>query len=324
MITALIYSHTNGFKESHDLDEARAALEEPDTVLWLDLEGESCEAIQRMGRLFSLNEGAIDDADDDDQRPRIDDYGDYLFVLLYAALAPADPPVFAPRQLALFLSRNYLISVHNHPIRAIKTGLDRAKRMPERAIGRGLDYKFFHIVDYLVDNFVVCAEHYEEILDDIDERSMDPDVSNAILVELTHLQRVLMRMRRMVGAERELAAEIANGEYDFIGPEVDRRFDHIYQHLTHTFELVEGMRETGHSIRDNFYAVLAERTNALMRTLTIFSTFIMPLTLITGVYGMNVDLWPSGDSPLSFIFVCVLMGISAVCMFIYFRKRKWI
>lgn len=324
MIQALTYNPKTGFHLGDDIEAARRALDEHDTMLWLDLEGEPCNVIQRVGELFDLNAGAIDDADDDDQRPRIDDYGDYLFILMYASLAPENPPTFSPRQLSLFLGRGFLITVHNQPIRAVTTTMARAKRMPERALSRGMDFIFFHIADYLVDNFVVCAESYEEKLDDLDECSMQPDVHHEIIQELTQLQRTLIRMRRMISAQRELAAQIAGGEYEFVSAEVDRRFEHIYQHLTHAFELIEGMRETAHSIRDNYYAVLAERTNSLMRTLTIFSTFIMPMTLVTGFFGMNVDLLLPADSPISLIVAFLLMFISGASMIVYFKRRHWI
>lgn len=324
MITAYTYSTEAGLKTGHDLAEARAAINDCDTVLWLDIEGETEDVLLRLGELFCLNAGSVDDADDSGQRPRVDDYGDYLFILMYASLAPEDPPSFAPRQLSIFLGRRYLITIHAEPIRAIRTACDRLVRMPERAIGRGLDYHLFHIIDYLVDNFVVCAESYEEVLDNLDEASMLADVKSGLLVELTEVQRRLIRMRRMASAQRELAAQIAGGEFEFISPEVDRRFEHIYQHLTHAFELIEGMRETIHAIRDNYYAILAERTNTMMRTLTMFSTFIMPLTLITGFYGMNIDLWPDGHSSVAFLLVSFVMLMSSASMLLYFRRRNWL
>ena len=323
MINAYTYNSTQGLHIGHDLAEACAAINDCDTVLWLDVEGENEAVLQRIGELFCLNPGAVDDAGDNNQRPRIDDYGSFLFILMYASLAPEDPPTFAPRQLAIFLGRRFLITLHAEPIRAITTACDRLVRMPERAMGRGLDYHLFHIIDYMVDNFVVCAESFEEILDELDEASMLADVKSGILSELTDVQRRLIRMRRMASAQRELAAQIAGGEYEFISPEVDRRFEHIYQHLTHAFELIEGMRETIHAIRDNYYAILAERTNIMMRTLTMFSTFIMPLTLITGFYGMNVELWPTGTSPYAFPLIAVVMLLSGACMLLYFRRRNW-
>ena len=324
MILVYAYHHEHGLTISEDLDFARRAVDAPDTTVWIDLCSEPCHVVERVGALFALNPGAVDDADDDDQRPRIDDYGDYLFMVLYASLAPEDPPEFSPRQLAVFLGKNWLLTIHNQPIRATRTAAERAKRMPERALGRGVDYHLFHIIDYLVDNFVLCAESYEEVLETLDESSMKADVTSGVLVELTRVQRELIHMRRMASAQRELAAQIAGGEYEFISAEVDRRFEHIYQHLTHAFELIEGMRETIHSIRDNYYAILAERTNTMMRTLTMFSTFIMPLTLITGFYGMNIDLWPNTEWPSGLLFTSALMAISGTCMFIYFKKRRWL
>lgn len=324
MILVYTYERERGLTINEDLDAARKAIDDPGTTVWIDLCGEPLSVVERVGELFGLNEGAMDDALDEDQRPRIDDYVDYLFLLLYASLAPEDPPEFAPRQLSAFLSKNWLITIHNLPIRATRTAAERAKRMPERALGRGVDYHLFHITDYLVDNFVVCAESYEEVLDTLDEASMKAEVTSGVLVELTRVQRELIHMRRMASGMRELASQVAGGEFEFISPEVDRRFDHIYQHLTHTFELIEGMRETIHSIRDNYYAILAERTNRMMRTLTLFSAFILPISLVTGFYGMNLDLWPTADDYYGFPFVAVIIATTAVSMLIYFRKRRWL
>jgi len=292
--------------------------------VWVDLEGESHETLLYAADLFGINPDAIDDALEEDQRPRVDDYGPHHFILLYAMLAPEEPPKFSPRTLGVFLGRGFLLTIHELPIRAIISAHLRAVRNPERAFARGMDYHLFHIMDALVDNCLICAESYEDELDELDEMSMKADAKSGVLTELLQLQRTLIRMRRLVSAQREMAAQFAGGDFEHISDGVEPRFEHIYQHLTHAVELLEGMRETLHGIRDNYYAVLTERTNSLMRTLTIFSAFILPLTLITGFYGMNLSFWPPSEASYAMPIVGAAMLLTAGCMFLYFRRRRWL
>jgi magnesium transporter len=114
------------------------------------------------------------------------------------------------------------------------------------------------------------------------------------------------------------------GEYDFISDDVERRFSHVYDHLTKTIELIDNLRELLHGVRDSYQAVVANRMNAVMKTLTIFASLFLPLTLIAGIYGMNTPLWPDPTKIITFWGIIALMAIVSVVMLFFFRRRRWL
>lgn len=309
--------------QCHSIEAVAEAVRERQARVWIDLEGAQAQDLAPVAELFSLYPDAVEDCLEGGQRARVDDYDDYLFLLMYGALESEALPEFIPRKLCIFFSAQFLITVHAESLSSVRSALHRMERSPE-LLRQGLEHLLFHIMDGVVDNYVLCAENYEEILESLEQESLIGLPRAELLVDLTRVRRELIGFRRTVVSLRELVTPFARGDYRHISEDLMWDFRHVVDHLTHTWELTEGLREIAYTIRENYANQLAQRTNDHMRTLTIFSTFLLPLSLVSGIYGMNVAIWPDNSSRLSFPLVLLGMAGIAVAMFIYFRKRRWL
>ena len=324
MIQALVLYGDGSGAAVDGFEAVRDAWQQSDTLLWVDAGAPTESELELLSALCGLQPEAVEDCMAGDQRARVDQYDAHLFVLLYAAIGLDDPPRYAPRKVGLFYTPRYLITVHQEPVRAICQLRERSARRPAQLLRHGLEFIFYTLIDTLVDNYLLCAGTYEDLLDDMEERSLQPDASSEILSEQSELRRELIALRRGIVSMRELAVPFTQGAYENFSDVTEDRFRHVLDHITLSLELVEGCREILHAIRDNYHTVLAERANALMRMLTIFATFMLPLSFVAGVYGMNVQTMPSAENPYSFWMVLGGMAALGTAMFVLFRRRKWL
>jgi len=307
----------------HTKEEIVRAWRDEPTTLWLDYAEPTGEELAALARVLELDEASIDDCLRGEQRPRLDEFDNYIFLVLYAALAPTGER-FNPRKLAVFVGARYLVTVHHEPIRAVSGVLDRCGRTPDRSLAAGADAVLFSIIDAVVDNYLIAVEEQETLVEALEDRSLDPDVDESVLIASSALRRELLAVRGLAVAQRELLLPIARGECDYVADTLGQRFGHVRDHLTQVAETVDSLRDHLAAVRENYNTSLANRTNAIMKTLTLMATVMLPLTLIAGIYGMNLPLWPPPEHPLSFWVVLSAMAATTAGLLVYFRKKGWI
>lgn len=316
--------HSDGTIEiASDMDTVVRLWAQGDVKLWIDLEHPPREHMETLATAFNLDAESVEDCLSGEQRPRIDDYDSYLFLMLYGAVGSESSLTFTPRKICIFFNNRYLITVHQEPVLSVRYMFRRLERNTD-LLKRGIDQLFFHLIDGIVDNCVLCAETYENQLEALEEESLDTPVRSDLVTDVSRLRRDLIGFRRLVISLRELVLPLSRRDYPHVSEDLAWDFRHVIDHLTYAWELAEGLREVAQSIRENYSDQLARRTNDLMRTLTIFSSFLLPLSLISGIYGMNVLLWPGSEARYAFPLILGGMGCVAASMFVYFRKRGWL
>lgn len=295
-----------------------------DAEVWLDLDQPTEDEVRAVGRAFDLDAEAVEDCLHGEQRPRIDEFDSYTFMVLHSAVSPESGSTFDPRKLAVFCSSNLLITVHREPLPSVRATRKRCEKNPAHMLERGVDFILYTIIDAMVDNYTLVADACETRLDELEDRSLGVDLDESLLTDSADLRRELLELRRLATAQRELLIPVAKGEYDHISESLEQRFSHVADHLKDAAEMVDALRERLNAVRDNYHTALANRTNAIMRTLTIFATIVLPLTLLAGIYGMNVPLWPPSDQPGSFWGILVAMLVITGAMLLIFRRRRWL
>jgi magnesium transporter len=324
MLTAFVQLPDGTCRNLDTVETVSEVSEREGTKVWVDLESPAEEELKAIGSTFKLDGEALDDCLRGEQRPRIDEFDDHIFLVVYGLLGAEEGGEFEPRKLAAFCSSRFLITIHGDPLRTVREVRERCRRHPGRLLGRGVDFILFCILDGMVDKYMVVADAYEARLDELEEGSLDPSVDESILAEVSALRRDLLELRRITESQMELIAPLVNGEYDFISDSLEPRFRHVRDHLATVLEMVESQRELLNGVRENYHTALANRMNTVMKTLTVFASILLPLSLIAGIYGMNLRLWPQADSPLGFWGVLALMGILAGVLLVYFRRQKWL
>lgn len=315
----------DGRSEPFDsLDPIASLNADSNATVWVDLASPTPEEMRSVAERFALDAEAVEDCLSGEQRPRVDEFDDSIFLVVYGAVGVDAPDEFDPRKLAAFLGSYYLITVHHESLRTVEYARTRCTKFPAQLIGRGADYVLYVLLDGMVDNYVRVTDRFEDRLEAIEDDALTRDPDDNIPAALSELRREMLSFRRIAASQLELLRPLERGEYPFVAGPLERRFAHVEDHLTHVIEVVDGLRDRIDGVHDIYHATLATRMNNVMKTLTLFATLLLPLSFIAGVYGMNLPLWPPPESPVSFWLVMGMMLAVAGAVFVYFRRRKWL
>lgn len=293
------------------------------TFIWLDLASPSLEDLHRVGKAFGLDDEALQDAIEGEQRPRLDDFDEHALIVMYGALGPESGTAFSPRKLAIFIGINFVITIHNDPLITINRQRARMSNVRSKLSNIRSDTVLYTLMDAMVDNYLKVVNDYQLRLDDMEERSLEAAPDETLMGDVLKLRRDLLGLRRLATSLRELLHPFVTGELDFVSERIATDFIHVRDHLTQTIESIDNLRELLNGVRDNFNAMLATRANNVMQTLTIFASLFLPLTLVAGIYGMNTPLFPSVENPATFWGIIIFMGVTMTAMLGFFKYRKW-
>lgn len=295
----------------------------PEVRLWIDLESPSDDDLRRISRLVGLDDESLEDCLHGEPHPQVSEFENYIFLVLYGLYGLKEQADLSPHRLAAFCGKRFLITIVREPLLSVRQIRARCGRHPE-LFARGVDFVLYEIIDAMVDYYLRVADRYEDRLEALEERSFEDEVGEEVLEQAAAVRRDILELRRLAVAQRQLLLPVAKGEYDFVSETLSQRFSHVCDHLSHVVDSVDALRELIVSIRENYHAALTRRTNDTMKLLTVLTAILMPLTLIAGIYGMNLPLWPPSDHPLSFWGVLATMVLSAAGMLYYFRRRRWL
>jgi magnesium transporter len=309
-------------------DEAlRASLADAEGVLWLDLAIGSQDDSRVLSDVFRFHHLTIEDCVSPHVDPaKIDDHGEYLFVVVQTVGEfSADRPLPA-MEVEFYLGPNYVVSCHRQPLPAIGHYMDRCLEDP-LVLSRGSDWLLHGILDALVDEYLPVVDAVDDTIDFLEESVLrTPD--NRALQQIMMVRRNALRLRRAVTPQRDIMARLSRGEYSqLVRPATAIYYRDIYDHLVRVEYLIEALRDLADGALNTYLSVVSNRLNEVMKVLTAAATIFLPLTLISGIYGMNFvegGVWPPFESEWGFGLVVGGMLAIAIGLLAYFRLRHWI
>lgn len=296
-------------------------------VVWVNVDGlADTDVIQSIGRLFQLHPLALEDVVHVHQRAKLEEYGDHLFVV---ARMPGSDGRLDSEQLSLFLGKRFVLTFQDRPGDCLDPVRERIRRSRGVLRGHGPDYLTYVLLDTTIDAYFPVLEQTSERIDELEEHILA--VSDERTVPMIHdLKSDLLMLRRAVWPHREMFNAIIRETTDLVSDETRVHLRDCYDHAMQLIDLIEIYREVTADLRDMYLSMVNQRTNEVMKVLTIIATLFMPLTFIVGVYGMNFD---PDSSPWNMpelrwyygypatMAVCVLVTIG---MLVYFRRKRWI
>lgn len=297
---------------------------------WIQVNGRPDGATLRtLGRLFGLHELALEDVSSGGQRPKIEAYDDQLFVVLAMPVLAADG--LCGEQVSIFVGTNYLVCFSNMPVDPFGA-LRRRMRPPSssRLRTRGIDYLLYAIVDFVIDAAFPVLDRFGSIIEDLEEELLDDDPGKDTIARLHHTRRELLFMRRMLWPQRELVSRLQRDEIALIKAQTQPFLRDCYDHAVQIIDLLESFREMSSSLLEVYLSSIGNRTNEVMRVLTIIATIFIPLTFIVGVYGMNFD---QGQSPWAmpelrwyygYPLVWLVMIALTTGLVWFFHRKRWL
>ncbi len=328
MIRALFFSPNKPVRTDIPPSEFPRLLRDRKGLLWIDFASEPPETAQPILESFGFHHLAIEDALQQTHAPKIDDWGDYLYIVLnYMHLVKATEPWDTEiDELDIFLGRNYVITHHDNPLASMDETWSASQRDP-RYSQDGADHLLYKIIDAIVMNYMPIIEKIDEEIDWVEDQVFDRP-SSETLARLFTLKRVLLAMRRILLPQREVLNKMARDDYQVIDRKDRIFFRDIYDHLVRLHDVNESLRDLVGGALDTYLSVINNRMNEVMKTLTIITTLFMPLTFVTGFFGMNFFAanppQESWTQPVIFYGTISLMLLTPIFMFFWMRRRTWV
>jgi len=291
--------------------------------IWIDISSPSKEDVEPLlEEWFRFHELAAEDALSPNTLPKYDSFPRYDFFIFRSIAMNVIEHGVESEKLACFLGKNFLFTIHRSALEAVDATWTR---LPQdvRMMQRGVDFILYQVLDYLVDQHFPLIEQIEERLDQIHELIF-ADPSQRLLDELLDFKRDLNVLRRQSVPQRELLNQISRGESTFIRQQHLIYFRDLYDHMYRIGEFVADERDMATSTMEAYLSVVANRTNEIMKVLTIFSSILLPVNFVAGIYGMNFEFMPELHWRWGFLWAVGLMTIIALIMLTWFWKEGWL
>jgi magnesium transporter len=293
-------------------------------LLWVDLEdSDAAEARAILEDVFHFHHLAVDDClNRHVDTPKIDDYGQYLFIISQGIRFHARSERLETTELDVFLGPNYVVSFHSHPLAAVR---DVWRRVGEDGplAGRGTDFLVHALLDAVVDQFQPVVEEMDQAVDALEEAVL-ANPQQRLLHDMLLLKRNTQRLRRTLLPQRDAVNRFARGEFPrLVSEETHIYFRDIYDHVVRVEDMVESLRDLTESVLGTYLSAVNNRMNEVMKVLSIVATIILPLTLITGIYGTNFKNLPELGWQWGYFGMLGAMAIIALALVAFFRWRRW-
>ena len=323
----LLEKNNQTFSKSVELNDIKKILSDGSGLVWLDLDSEPIETCRQIfDDIFHFDPLAIDDALVETHVPKIDDWQDYLYLALVGvdARKPLED-IDKAIELDVFLGKQYIVTYHPEKINAIDTVWKNCQR-DARLLNRGSNYVLYQIMDELANEYMKMIDILDEKVEDIEDRVVER-ANPALLQEIFGIKRTLLNLRRIVAPQREVLNKLSRGDFKVITQKERMYYRDVYDHLVRIHDITESLRDLVSGALDIYLSVVNNRLNDIMKTLTIITTLFMPLSFITGFFGMNyfapvIDLQNWTGLP-SFIIVMAIVFILPLGMYLWMRKRAW-
>ena len=322
-MTVTIHTRTpKGLERSHSLSLLPQLLADK-TPFWLDIDEDSPELREALTTGLGLHHLAVEDIFQERLNPKVEDYGDYLYIVLHGiALEHDSPDDLRTVEIDLVLSSQWVVSHHPKGLTAIDEVLDECTRNL-RLFDKGPGFIAHAIMDHAVDCYFPVIEAFDHDIDQIETAVVD-DPQKELLQRIFKLKRSLQRLRRVAMHQREVLLRVSRGEFELIPEKSLPFFRDIHDHFVRVSDLAEGYREGLTGVLDAYLSVVSNRMNEVMKALTLTTTIMLPLTFIAGVYGMNFDHMPELHWRYGYPLALGLMLVVAFAMVAWFRSKRWL
>lgn len=322
MILSYYYSRDEGLKKLESIQGFRAMRQVEGSVLWVDMIDPSDEESYLLTSEFGFHPLAIEDVLSEMSRPKVDDYGEFLFTVAQVLGPPMQEEDIDVWPIGIFLTDNAVVTVHFRKMPPVATVARRLER-DSRIISRGADFLFHSLLDHVVDTYFAALNQLEKEVDHVEVEVFD-DPDKGTLRLMFHIRRDLSIINRVVWPQSEVVARITRGIFPLISERCAVYFNDIHDHLQVMQATVGVQRESVNSAVDLYFSLLSTKTNDIMKFLTILSALFLPATFIVGLYGMNFKSMPELTWDYGYPFSLALILAVVVGLLVFFKRRRWI
>ena len=323
-IEIIDYDQTNIREEKATEIEECFAFKETSTVTWLNINGlHDTELIDKLGKHYDIHPLIIEDVLNTHQRPKIEILENYIFIVLKMLFYDEKKSKIEHEQISIILGATYVISLQEREGDVFDPLRERIRKANGRIRTMGTDYLAYALIDTIIDNYFLVLEKLGDNIE-IYEKELMSEPKSDILREVYQLKKEILFLRKSLWPLREVVSELERSESPIIKKKTKVFLRDIYDHTIQVIDTIETYRDMVSGLLDLYLSSVSNRTNQVMKVLTIIATIFIPLTFIAGVYGMNFEFMPELKWAWAYFAVLVLMFAVAIGMLFYFRKNKWL
>ena len=310
--------------ETDEIDQCFLFKESP-AVTWINLEGiHDAGILQKLGECYGFHPLVLEDILNTDQRPKMEDYTDYLFIVLKRLSSNGTSDGIASEQIGIILGPSYVLSFQEGISEdAFGSARERIRKDGTRLRKAGADYLVYSLIDVVVDNYFNVLETMGEKVEVLEEKLVSAPTDET-LRDIQYIKRELIFLRKSVWPLREVIGSMVRGDSSLISETTRIYLRDVYDHTIHVIDTIETFRDMISGMLDIYLSSVSNRMNSIMKVLTVIATIFMPLTFIAGVYGMNFKNMPELSWRYGYAGFWLFNVIIGGAMLIFFRKKKWL
>lgn len=321
MITSFLYKNDKTLETDLSRAQLLSAYSEKDALVWVDMENPTEFESDALVEIFNFHPLAVEDCVSDVSQPKVDDYDEYLFLVMHS-LSLRDAHLHTV-ELDIFLGPHFVVTFHKEPIKSIELIRENARRKPDAYLGRGADLLVYTLLDQTVDQYMPIIEGYEDVIDQIEAR-MFHHGDRGCLEEVMQLKRDVFHFRRTIAPQRDALNYLTRNPTAFIKEENRIYFRDVYDHLFKTYGIVEGFQEVITGVLQAYFSYSSHLLNKTIQRMTVMATLSMPAIMIASIYGMNFRNMPELNHPYGYLFSLGLMAFLSIGMLGWMKWKKWI
>jgi len=317
--------YRNGVLEQEDFECARISdhLEEPDTVVWLDLETPTKAELGILAEEFGLSPLAVEDAINEHQRPKVDRYDSHLFLSVYGVGLEDSSGELATMELAIFAAERWLITVRKTPgfdMAGVKEAWDANPELAKN----GVSFLLHGLLDHVIDAHFQVVQDLDDCVEAIEDRLFDPKPQTTAVQRRSYeMRKSLVRLRRVALPMREVLNTLMRRDLHVVTSEMQPYYQDVYDHVLRVTEWTESLRDLVTTIQDSNLQIQSNRLNEVMKKLTAYAAIFAVPTAITGFYGQNVP-YPGFGSHAGFVSMVVFLVAATLGLVAFFKVKHWL
>ncbi len=312
------------FHRITDLEQMKEIHKDPDAIIWLDMLNPTEQDLKHVAEKFQLHPLAIEDATHEHQRPKVEEYENFYFVVFYTANVQERSQKLDICEIDMFLGKNYLITVHEQPIHE----LDEAEQRWTRNVKQlewGIGVLLYSLLDAIVDHYFPIVDALVDQAEDLEDRLFTGATRDTRFTQqLLELRKQFLVMRRVATPERDVLNVLTNRDTPIFDEHAVIYFRDIYDHITRLADTIDLYRDQLSSAMDANLSIVSNDLNKVMRTLTVASIILMVDSLIAGIYGMNFENIPELHLYYGYFGALILMVFLSILLVLIFKKLKWL
>jgi magnesium transporter len=322
MISSLVLENGKKLVKNPSLARLRKMAKSSKNIVWIDLQDATDKEYEFLRATFDFHPLSMDDCKQNIELPKIERFREYIFVVFHKVDYNKEKREIEMVEIDAFLGKNYFVTEHKGDFHAVERLRDILVSNHE-LIRKGPDFLLHNMIDYTVDQYLPLLDSWDVEIESLEDKIIAGETEGA-LEKLVDFRRRVSEMKRSIVPQRHTVYRLTKaGDYHVISERVSHYFRDIYDHIVRAQGILESQRDLVSSAFQAYSSNASNQMNDVMKTLTLVATIFMPLTLITGIYGMNFMFMPELAHPLGYLIVLGIMLLIGLAMISYFKKKGW-